>query len=156
MVALLTIPETAERLKIGVSTLRRYKLADCNTSWDIHLKCEVFNLLDFQIPSGVKDDADDEINDDCMSRAQKVLSTRSFIVAAGAFQYIWEARENAKVGFHSQPSSTPRINLNILAQTLPRELTNRFRSDVIILPQLAEADYHRMLQLTASRLPAIL
>jgi len=132
------------------------KLADCNTSWDIHLKCEVFNLLDFQIPSGVRDDADDEINDDCMSRAQKVLSARTFIVAAGAFQHIWEARACAKVGFQLQPTCTSPINLNILAKTLPRELTNRFRSKVIVLPQLTEADYHRMLQLTASRLPTFL
>ena len=129
------------------------KLADCNTSWDIHLKCEVFNLLDLQIPSGVKDDTDDEINDDYVSKAQKKLSNRTFIMAAGAFQHIWEARARTKVGFHSQPASSPRIDLNILAKTLPREVTNRFRSKVIILPQLTEADYHRMLQLTAPRLP---
>jgi len=41
-------------------------------------------------------------------------------------------------------------------ETLPRELVNRFRSDLVVLPQLVETDYSRMLEQAAEGVPAYL
>ena len=55
------------------------------------------------------------------------------------------------VGFGGESLAAPVApDPTDLVETLPRELVNRFRSELIVLPQLTETDYRRMLEQAAS------
>lgn len=126
------------------------------TAWETLLRAETFSLLDLRIPTGLNDEDGTSLSDDELAKAQDVLSNRTLVLAAGAFQHIWEDRSRPTVGFGSVVTNTQETNLNHLAATLPRELVNRFRSDVIVLPQLQECDYRRMLEQSAEAVPVYL
>ena len=124
------------------------------STWETFLRTEVFSLLDFKIPIGINDDDLDCAED--LPQAQEALSNRTLILGAGAFQHIWENRGRASLGFGEPDSNGETIDLTLLAATLPRELTNRFRSDLVILPELLESDYRRILLQSAEGVPVYL
>jgi len=132
------------------------------TSWESFLRTEIFLLLDNHIPFGIRsndsDDDDDktgepQINEKSLAIAQQTLATKTLILGAGAFQHLWDNRAKPSLGFGGQNAPQEPTNLNHLAATLPRELTNRFRAELVVLPQLVESDYRRMLQQVAESIP---
>ena len=86
--------------------------------------------------------------------ARDVLSNKTMIIAAGAFQHLWEKRSRPTVGFGAHAGSEANPTLDDLAKTLPRELINRFRAELLILPPLLDRDYRQMLERSAKKLPA--
>lgn len=125
-----------------------------NTAWEVFLRNELFLLLDLQIPSGImKDDDDDEPDEERMRTAQNTLASKTLILGAGAFQHLWDERTKPTLGFGERAPSIEPTSLNHLTKTLPAELTNRFRSDLIALPHLGEADYRRILADMAEKMP---
>ena len=125
------------------------------SSWESFLRTEIFRLLDLAIPAGLTDDLT-EFSDSEIEAASEVLINRALIIAAGAFQAIWENRIKPSVGFVNQIHTEPAPSLSALAQYIPRELGNRFRSDLIVLPILGECDYRSMLETTAKKVPSYL
>jgi len=127
------------------------------SSWNGYLRTEIFSLLDLKIPQGItcNDDGDqpDQIS---LERAQDALANRTLILSAGAFQNIWEHRSRPALGFCEQKHIDEQTDLTHLVGTLPRELTNRFRNKLVVLPQLVEADYRRMLEMVGASMPAYL
>ena len=81
-----------------------------------------------------------------------MLASKTFIVGGGAFQGIWEERAKTPIGFSDKASSVLPVSLGDLSATLPRELTNRFRAEVITLPKLSREDYRQMISRTAAQL----
>lgn len=128
------------------------------SSWDVHLRVEVFQLLDLTLPIGLKDVDDDLVSSDVYAAAQDVISNRAFIIGGGAFQHLWEARSKPGIGFRDQAgrqtSSPPRPDE--LTQTLPREIVNRFHGKLQVLPELQRSDYVRMLEKTVAKVPSYL
>ncbi|CAN5781279.1 hypothetical protein BH09VER1_BH09VER1_17770 [soil metagenome] len=126
-----------------------------DSSWNQHLRNELFQLLDFQVPTGIQND--DEYDAEARSKAESILKNRTLILAAGAFQHLWHTISKPIMGFgrHSGDGDLPieKTNLSRLIQTLPAELVLRFRSDLVVLPQLTESDYHRMLDQAAGEVP---
>lgn len=130
-----------------------------NTSWNQHVRNELHTFCDFQIPMGIKHgDTDPSLA--VRQKAEAVLKNRTLILGAGAFQHLWERSSKPNIGFGAGRGDDIRqkeqTNLTHLVETLPRELVNRFRSDLIVLPQLVEADYKRMLEQSAVEVPAYL
>ena len=130
------------------------KLGSAN--WDKYILSESLKCLDLQIPTGLTDNDGDAISAYQLEEAQKVLSNRTLIVGGGAFQWIWEERGKAKPGFKAEEDYDHLPDLNVLSSALPRELTNRFRSEIIIIPPLQESDYQQMLITVAPSIPKYL
>jgi len=126
-----------------------------NTSWETFQLTEIFSLLDLRIPENVRDcDEDEAFSSGTLDAAREVLTTRTMLVGMGAFQQIWDQREASTIGFTRAASDPDMPALKSLAEAIPPELANRFRSDLIILPPLAEGDYHTMLERCADGIPS--
>ena len=130
------------------------KLGSAN--WDKYVLTESLKCFDLQIPTGLTNDEGDPVSDFQIEEAQKVLTDRTLILGGGAFQWIWEERGRVKPGFKSETDTDQLPDLNVLSATLPRELMNRFRSDLVILPPLQKSDYEQMLMTVAPSIPEYL
>ena len=127
-----------------------------HTTWETFLRTEIFKLLDWGIPQGLCDSEGDSISKNHIDEALDVLANKTYIIAAGAFQEVWETRSKAPIGFSDQSSPILPVSLGDLSASLPRELTNRFRAEVIVLPKLSREDYWRMISQTGAQVPAYL
>jgi hypothetical protein len=139
------------------------------TSWISHIKGEIFDLLDGRWPMGLNfgdDDPDIFVDDDDLIGIHPVLSigkrvlgtmklrTRTFIVAAGTFQDFFEVRSIGQIGFGDRNSVLmEEIDAVEVAKRLPRELTNRFNSGLVLLPALHAEHYHILAEAAANVLP---
>ena len=96
------------------------------SGWEMFLRSEIYVCLDLMIPSGLMDD-DSEFSCGELAAARDVLANRTMIIAAGAFQNIWEDRAKPSLGFGSHIKCEAAPSLSALAPFIPRELGNRFR-----------------------------
>ncbi len=124
-----------------------------DSSWNRHLRNEVYRLLDLQVPHGLSLNDEDDEDEPTLKRAEVILQNQTIILAAGAFQHLWERTTKPSLGFNGEVAPSIQTDLTHLVQTLPRELVNRFRSDLVILPQLVASDYWRMLEQAQSAVP---
>lgn len=131
------------------------KIGGTSSAWESFLRNEVFRLLDLQIPQGLTNESNMVYGRDDYKDAQDTLQNRTFVIAAGAFQHVWEHRAKASMGFGDKHAEPPP-DLATLAQSLPRELVNRFRKEMLILPALRNDDYHQMLAHMAAKVPSYL
>lgn len=135
------------------------KITGEENTWERFLRVEIYALLDLKIPEGITSDSDDD--DDCVTpfdlkTAQEVLSHRTLIIAAGAFQHLWSERASPSLGFKSERENADPPSLTDLKRTLAPELVMRFRSDLILLPALTTKDYIAMLDSVAEKVPLYL
>ncbi len=134
-------------------------------SWNSYVRGELFELLDGRWPVGLKIDNDDEDDDEKESLApkeqqtgEKLLNT-TFILAAGTFQQYYEEQggERKTIGFHSAVAPAPCSagpTADLIGQRLPRELTNRFNSQLVLLPPLTPRHYRALVKQAEKSLPA--
>jgi SpoVK/Ycf46/Vps4 family AAA+-type ATPase len=122
-------------------------------SWSTHLRTEVFSLLDRQLPLDLEiDDTDSKDSKVVLwAKARKVLKCDTLIIAAGAFQHLWENRPKT-LGFGSDDSGSGVPSLAEIRRELPTELVNRF-GRIVALPYLTETDYRNLAKTTGSILP---
>lgn len=125
------------------------------TSWSTYLRSEIYGCLDKIIPSSLNDRDGDSISHRKIAQAQKFFANNTLIVAAGAFQHLWEDRSRPAMGFLPQNCPAASPDLQDLTKTIPREMANRFGSNLVVLPPLAEHDYRQMLELTACGIPSV-
>jgi SpoVK/Ycf46/Vps4 family AAA+-type ATPase len=117
------------------------KITD-DTSWNRHLRAELFDLLDGRIPNQAVPEECDYVT------AYKRMHT-TMIIGAGAFQDAFE--KPPSMGFvptEDKPSTSDDI-----AKHMQRELVNRFSSEILVLPELQEKDYQDMLVEASKELP---
>lgn len=141
-----------------------------DTSWKSYIKAEIFDLLDGRWPTGLKieneehdddDGAPDEANGVIAVKGAKEedegtikLRLQTFIVAAGTFQDFFEIKSTGKIGFGDrQAALKEEIDAGEIAKQLPRELTNRFNSGLIVLPALHPEHYRILSEAVAKVLP---
>jgi hypothetical protein len=89
-----------------------------------------------------------------IAAVMEFLQNKTLILAGAAFQHIWENRSRPFMGFVRSPGSPVSDDppeLPDLAKTLPRELINRFSSEILVLPELTEIDYLQMLESAAAQ-----
>lgn len=126
-----------------------------DSNWNTFLRSEIFSLCDSRIPLGIHDTDGDSIGESRIAEAEVFLTNRTMIIAGAAFQGVWDTRSSPTMGFNPTPGTTAPPELPALAKVLPRELINRFSSDVFILPQLTKADYRVMVETMAEQIPEI-
>lgn len=124
-----------------------------NTDWVQHLRLEVFRLLDLTVPPDLIDEDDNRHARTTFSEVEEFLKRRTLIIAAGAFQSLWDAG-NKQIGGFGGDTKPDSPSQELLSQHLPKELINRFRSDIVILEPLGIADYESMLLASAEKMPA--
>lgn len=124
--------------------------------WTQFLRLEAFQLLDLRLPNNLIENDSDMVSPMAIAEATEVLRTKTLILAGGAFQDFWDNRNRVPIGYGSSPANPDCLDLVELANWLPRELVNRFRSRIVTLQPLMEVDYHQMLEQTASKVsPAL-
>jgi len=134
------------------------KLWDTNTSWQDYARAELYDLLDGKIPAGINVQDDFNTSSGATPRLVNLvrkLGRNTFVVAAGTFQAHWETAIRNPIGFADNSSSQIPSSLSAdeIARRLPRELINRFHTEILTLRPLDHADYIELARSTASRLP---
>lgn len=137
----------------------QHAFGDC--AWERFLRVELFSLLDLRVPHGLSAKVDDENGErtftpNCLTEIEEVLTNRTMIIGAGAFQQIWEQNDTGSIGFQHQEQGPEIPTLKTLTRILQTELIYRFRSEIMILKPLALHDYKVMLETTAQSVPSYL
>lgn len=128
------------------------KCAD-SSNYNSFLRSEVFSLCDARVPLGMLDTGGDAIPKPRIDKVAKYLANKTLIIGGAAFQEIWEAQSTRALGFNPSPQSSSSPELPDLARILPKELINRFSSEIFILPEITETDYRLMLEHMADHVP---
>jgi len=126
------------------------------SSYDRQAFVESLLLLDGTVPRHVKASDGITLSERDLAAAQDVLQNRTFLIAAGAFQHLWEANAKPKIGFQNSGSNFWQPSSNELSKILGAELVGRFRGKLVVLRPLEEPDYVAMLESTATRVPPYL
>ena len=123
-----------------------------NSNWNAFLRSEIFSLCDCRVPMSLNDVDGDNVTESRIRTVRDFLENKTMILAGAAFQHLWEDRSKRAIGYlpHDSPRDLPE--LPDLAKTLPRELVNRFSSEIFVLPELTKDDYRKMLECTAGKI----
>lgn len=124
-----------------------------SSNYNSFLRSEVFSLCDARVPLGILDTDGDAITKSRIDKVGEYLANKTLIIGGGAFQATWESLSCPALGFNPEPKSQSLPELPDLARTLPRELINRFSSEIFILPEISESDYRMMLEQMANHVP---
>lgn len=123
-----------------------------DSNWNSFLRSEIFSLCDSRTPVGLNDLDDDESEYTDIEDVESFLAHKTMIIGGAAFQGIWEEQSAPTLGFNPEPAPPTPPQLRDLARHLPRELINRFSSEIFILPTLSKDDYRSMIQTIAENL----
>jgi SpoVK/Ycf46/Vps4 family AAA+-type ATPase len=129
--------------------------ASHDTNYNSFLKTEVFSVCDYRVPLGLSDTDNDVIDPHRIERVEEFLKYKTMIIAGAAFQDIWENQSAPQIGFVLSENSITPPELRDLTKYLPRELINRFSSEIFVLPQPTKADYQIMIETMATEIPDI-
>jgi SpoVK/Ycf46/Vps4 family AAA+-type ATPase len=124
-----------------------------SSNYNSFLRSEVFSLCDARIPLGILDTDGDPIPKSRIDKVAEYLANKTLVIGGAAFQGIWESLSCPALGFNPSPKSPSLPELPDLARILPRELINRFSSEIFILPEILEADYRMMVEQMAKHVP---
>ena len=127
-----------------------------DNSWKSYVLAEIFELADSSWPTGLKLPEDE--NDDPLMPIEALttkLKTTVFILAIGTFQDWFDSTGSRRsMGFGAEiDNSAEEITVEEIAERLPRELTNRFNSSLIRMPELTREHYHRIAKQAQDTLP---
>ena len=123
------------------------------SNYNSFLRSEVFSLCDARIPLGILDTDGDPIPKSRIDKVSEYLANKALIIGGAAFQEIWDSLSGRALGFNPSPQSSSTPELPDLARILPKELINRFSSEIFILPQITEKDYRAMVEQMAKHVP---
>jgi SpoVK/Ycf46/Vps4 family AAA+-type ATPase len=124
-----------------------------SSNYNSFLRSEVFSLCDARVPLGILDTDGDAIPKSRIEKVREYLANKTLIIGGAAFQGIWESLSCPALGFNPSPQLPSVPELPDLARTLPRELINRFSSEIFILPEISESDYRMMVEHMAEHVP---
>jgi hypothetical protein len=122
-----------------------------DSNWNAFLRSEIFSLCDRRVHGNINDMDGDRISRLRIDAAREFLANKTIILAGAAFQHIWEDRARPAMGFLPAPVSNEPPEPSDLVRTLPRELINRFSSEIFVLPELTAFDYRQMLEAVAGQ-----
>jgi SpoVK/Ycf46/Vps4 family AAA+-type ATPase len=129
-------------------------------AWLAYIRGEIMDLVDGRWPGGLRIPADDDDEEppDAKGLAERLttkLRNTVFIIGIGTFQDFFDSVGTRRtMGFVTDDDeSLSEISAVTVAERLPRELANRFNSNLIRLPELRPADYQTIAQETADSLP---
>lgn len=121
-----------------------------DSNWNSFLRSEVFSLCDSRAPLGLNESEEGIIVESKIEDVEAFLAHKTMIIGGAAFQSVWEEKSAKSMGFNPEPSATEPLEIHELVRWLPRELINRFCSEMFVLPKLTKADYQHMILTMAS------
>lgn len=128
-----------------------------DSNWNSFLRSEIFSLCDARLPVGIDDDDDDDDDDatspECVKKIGEFLKYNTMIIGGAAFQNIWEGNSKPLIGFGNSVHTNKPPEIHDLVKYLPRELINRFCSELLILPELKRSDYQAMIEAFSESVP---
>lgn len=124
-----------------------------DSNWNSFLRSEIFSLCDGRVPLGINDLDDHDHDTNPVEIAESFLRNKVMIIGGAAFQELWDSKPSFGLGFNPPKPSSSLPELPDLTRMLPRELINRFCSEMFILPQLQEKDYCDMLEAMSAHVP---
>ena len=126
-----------------------------DTNYNSFLRVEIHGLTDYRIPWNLTDPEGDPIEPSRIAAAQRFLTHKTMILGGAAFQEIWDQKSKPSMGFISSDTGGELPDLTELVKKMPREIINRFSSDLFVLPAVTEADYRQMVDAVATRIPEV-
>jgi SpoVK/Ycf46/Vps4 family AAA+-type ATPase len=124
-------------------------------AWRSYIRGEIYDLTDGRWPSGLRMPDDEDCNEFPLDVLTTKLRQSVFILGIGTFQDWYDHSSVRKsMGFcpDLNPSSA-QITADVVAGRIPRELANRFNSELIKLPDLQPGDYRQIALETERKLP---
>ncbi len=126
-----------------------------DTHWNSSLRSEIFSLCDSKIPANLVDEDGKVIRESRIVEAEAFLGNKTMILAGAAFQDVWDRKSQISVGFNLTQPEAEAPDPSDLVRVLPRELINRFSSELFILPEQTADDYRSMIKAVAGRIPEL-
>lgn len=127
-----------------------------DNSWKTYIRGELFELLDGRWPAGLTiPDLDDDKPEITIGSLTEKLRRTVFICGIGTFQSWFDhaaTRRTMGFGAETNPEKS-ELSAEIVAERMPRELANRFNSQLIRLAELTPDDYHRVAREVENQLP---
>ncbi|HVF71040.1 MAG TPA: AAA family ATPase [Chthoniobacterales bacterium] len=140
---------------IVLDELDKLATQDSAGEWTRAVHLEVFSVLDRRVLPGIVEGAQGNEDSPLFSLRpediQRRLERGYFIVGSGAWQHLWHPQRAAGFGLPSNRVDRPTYDQ--LLQTVPPEILNRFRADILYLGPLTKADYESLVKETLLRLP---
>jgi hypothetical protein len=122
-----------------------------DSNWNTFLRSEIFSLCDGSVQRNINDLDGDRISGSRIEAVREFLENKTMILAGAAFQDFWEAKSKPSMGFMPSHPSDDLPELPDLVKTLPRELVNRFSSEMFVMFDLTAKDYRQMLESAAGQ-----
>lgn len=127
-----------------------------DSAWLGYIRASLLEILDGRFPIGMREIEDENGNEVSLETLTRKLRETTFILAIGTFQN-WHdsSQERKSMGFAAEMLDNPRhapITADIIAQTIPREIINRF-GRIIQIPELKPLDYQQIARQAEAKLP---
>lgn len=154
---ILVIDEMDKLMDGGSGTNSSGSPSGGSDSWRSYIRGEIYDLTDGRWPSGLRPPDDDEFSEVSIEVLTEKLRESVFILGIGTFQAWYDQALCRSMGFAAElDPSSPMMTAEVVADRIPRELANRFNSDLIKLPDLRPVDYHRIAHEAERNLPSYL
>jgi SpoVK/Ycf46/Vps4 family AAA+-type ATPase len=143
---MLVIDEMDKLVDAGVAAGVGGSSTGGSDSWRSYIRGEVYDLVDGRWPSGLRPPDDADCNEIPLDVLTSKLRESVFILGIGTFQD-WYDHSSASRSMGFGAEINPRraqITADVVANRIPRELANRFNSDLIKLPDLQPGDYRKI------------
>ncbi len=125
-------------------------------SWQSYVRAELYTaVLDCRWPAGFHPPEMDDGTEVNIGELERKLKNTVFVVGIGTFQNWFDAAGSRRtMGFTAEDNTANEaITADIVAVNMPRELSNRFNSNLIRLPELTPDDYRRISNEAENQLP---
>ncbi|MEY2508806.1 MAG: hypothetical protein QOH01_3135 [Verrucomicrobiota bacterium] len=144
-----------ERGIIALDEIDKIASPDGTGEWTRAVQLEIFSVLDKVVLPGIVEAGQHGEDGPLFTLRREDIERRFargyFIVGSGAWEHLWRAPSAA--GFIPPSNAAQRPTYDQLLQTIPAEILNRFRGEVLYLGPLTKADYESLLEETLHRLP---
>ena len=129
------------------------KINDTSNAWQGYIRNEIMDLVGGTFPSGLNLPEIDELPNISIEWLNKKLRTTVFFLGIGTFQEWFDSGKNRRpIGFGCPGQENNEITIEITAQMLPRELSNRF-GKIVLMPEMQEKDYREIALEAEGNLP---
>lgn len=129
-----------------------------DNSWQGYIRNELMDLIGGIFPTGLNLPDIDGCQNITIEELNEKLRTTVFFLAIGTFQEWFDTAKNrGTIGFgNADPNeASDSITAEIIAQRLPRELSNRF-GKIVRMAELRPQDYHQIAIEAERKLPEAL
>jgi len=133
------------------------KINDQDNPWHGYIRNEMMDLIGNCFPTGLNLPEIDDCPNLTIEELNEKLRTTVFFLGIGTFQSFFDSKPSRRsIGFGNADAdpnlASDEITAEIIAQRLPRELSNRF-GKIVRMPELLPQDYNQIAREAERKLP---